>query len=1004
MADGTNKKMGGTGGEGTPRYEFSLARRIVANSAAAPGHQIVGLCAEPGAGGSKFVEELKAGFASQKFLVRYRNFGAHEPERATRTLVRFSNGLAAEASAPRMAVFLEALPPSDEAHVLRQVRAIRKVAEACGIVVVSVLPEAEQLLEELEEAVTLTAADLAMDLRTSLEARPGGRALARATRGIYPLHESLVACGWKEGLGPLPPAYYKRCAEAAGKMLRRSLTPDEQAFRAFMLMVGKGSLEGAASALGLYAEDYAYDLMRLVPLLGVSADLSTYDALGSDDLGVLSACLGAVRDVGRAGEVAASKAARLLAQRGDFRRAALVVEAAEPAVVHDLVLRYSSGFLNSGKWRLVRDALADVDAASCLDSEHVKLVKHVLLALTRPSARPAQHPKPPTDRTQRLDDATLCLFLEARAAQARVLRFDGAVEDLGPVGRALVLHLRALSLAGRGRFSDALALVGSSPDAGAEGVAGLLLAQDRAFCYLALGEVEAAVSAMEEAEGLSAALGCGGVSSSLASLRCAVRMVAGIQMRGEDVASAALACEKCGNVLGRVLALCVGVLRDLRVGNEAQASLRGRLLARLAIQTGRGYANDLARIVCALAAVRAGSRLDLGTEPWTCEDVAVLAEVVAGALSGDGAPIVSPTPPAGVMWVIVPLVRDLGEVSSLLREQMPREWRARAGELEERWEKADLTCVAPSASSPATGSLSLVDDPVRRRVEVSLLGTFSMRVDGKLVADGRLDRRDARTVLEYLLLRDKMSARRYEVIAQVWPDDTMEKGASRLYQATTAIRGAVKEVNPSLDVFSVSKAQKSLALDSSLVSCDVDEFESQAKLALERRDPATTIRAARRAEELYGGDLCRPSADASGLISARRIELRSLYVDALVAGADAALQTGRDGLAVSFGREAVRADDMREDAFMAYMRALKASGRGSEASVEYEKYARRVVRVRKLPPSRELRDLASRSMGFSAQERFERRRLLVEGGQEIEVLPLELLDGGEAEGELLLEV
>lgn len=297
---------------------------------------------------------------------------------------------------------------------------------------------------------------------------------------------------------------------------------------------------------------------------------------------------------------------------------------------------------------------------------------------------------------------------------------------------------------------------------------------------------------------------------------------------------------------------------------------------------------------------------------------------------------------------------------------------------------------------------SLVDDPGRHRVEVCLLGTFSMRVGGRLVADGRLDRRDARTVLEFLLLKDKMSAQRYEVIAQVWPEDNMEKGASRLYQATTAIRGAVKEIDPTLDVFSVSKAQKSLALDPSLVSCDVDEFEAQAKLALERRDPATTIRAARRAEELYGGDLCRPTVDASGLISARRVELRSLYVDALVAGADAALQTGRDGLAVSFGREAVCADDMREDAFMAYMRALKASGRGAEASAEYEKYARRVVRVRKLPPSRELRDLASRSMGFSAKERYERRKLLVEDAREVEVLPLPPLDA-EDEERLLME-
>lgn len=143
MADRTSGKTGGCGTEGALRFEFTLARRIVSNTAASPGHQIIGLCAEPGIGGSKFIEELKAGFAREKLPVRFRNFGAQEPERATRTLVRFSNGTVAEASAPRAVVFLEGLPPSDEAHVQRQVRAIRKVAEGCAAVVVAVLPEAE---------------------------------------------------------------------------------------------------------------------------------------------------------------------------------------------------------------------------------------------------------------------------------------------------------------------------------------------------------------------------------------------------------------------------------------------------------------------------------------------------------------------------------------------------------------------------------------------------------------------------------------------------------------------------------------------------------------------------------------------------------------------------------------------------------------------------------------------------------------------------------------------
>ena len=111
MADRTSGKTGGCGAEGALRFEFTLARRIVSNTAASPGHQIIGLCAEPGLGGSKFIEELKAGFAREKLPVRFRNFGAQEPERATRTLVRFSNGTVAEASAPRAVVFLEGLPP-----------------------------------------------------------------------------------------------------------------------------------------------------------------------------------------------------------------------------------------------------------------------------------------------------------------------------------------------------------------------------------------------------------------------------------------------------------------------------------------------------------------------------------------------------------------------------------------------------------------------------------------------------------------------------------------------------------------------------------------------------------------------------------------------------------------------------------------------------------------------------------------------------------------------------
>ena len=53
------------------------------------------------------------------------------------------------------------------------------------------------------------------------------------------------------------------------------------------------------------------------------------------------------------------------------------------------------------------------------------------------------------------------------------------------------------------------------------------------------------------------------------------------------------------------------------------------------------------------------------------------------------------------------------------------------------------------------------------------------------------------------------------------------------------------------------------------------------------------------------------------------------------------------------------------------------------------------MRLRKTPPSRLLREVAGDGLGFSARERFERRRLVeeIEGGTS----PMRLLDGGARE-------
>ena len=115
---------------------------------------------------------------------------------------------------------------------------------------------------------------------------------------------------------------------------------------------------------------------------------------------------------------------------------------------------------------------------------------------------------------------------------------------------------------------------------------------------------------------------------------------------------------------------------------------------------------------------------------------------------------------------------------------------------------------------------------------------------------------------------------------------------------------------------------------------------------------------ARRAERLYAGDLYVPPVDATGYVMATRDELRRLYGDAMVAGSDAALRLGKKRTATRLAMNALSSDDMREDAIVSMVRALRASGRNVEADRQYQRYARRLMQAANRPPSRLLRRVA----------------------------------------------
>jgi DNA-binding SARP family transcriptional activator len=275
------------------------------------------------------------------------------------------------------------------------------------------------------------------------------------------------------------------------------------------------------------------------------------------------------------------------------------------------------------------------------------------------------------------------------------------------------------------------------------------------------------------------------------------------------------------------------------------------------------------------------------------------------------------------------------------------------------------TAVTPPRQSlppSATPRQGFSDD--RPRIDVKVLGGFELRVNGGADVGMNLARRRSRSLLIFLALSKRHSLKRFELIECIWPDCDFESGRQRVYEATSFIRTKVaraaraKGLNP----FVVSKGQGTIAFNPDLVTCDIDRFEETARNALAADDDARVVDLARKAMDIYRGDLCETPHDSLQLAEARRTELRDLYVDVAVAGAVSAMREDLYSLAVRMAWAGHMKSGLREDAVLVLMEALKGSGRIADARDVYHSYARRLLDETGEPPSSSLRTAAGRML------------------------------------------
>ena len=230
-----------------PTQDFAAYERI-AMSFFSSGQPIeprmFALCSEPGMGRRDIITGILGKSKDAGLKTLRRNLYGRTPEEASRLLTRVAREVSY--STDHTVVAFDEIPPSDEACVARQARALRRILARGHSVVFSLAPEARQLLEVLPECRVAWSSDFLAQGLSEIDRSGCAQDLRTLTRGIPSLLRAL---------GPLSPApsvvapsqaFYDALADLVASSVRDGLSDGDLRIRLAMLLLGRGTALGCA--------------------------------------------------------------------------------------------------------------------------------------------------------------------------------------------------------------------------------------------------------------------------------------------------------------------------------------------------------------------------------------------------------------------------------------------------------------------------------------------------------------------------------------------------------------------------------------------------------------------------------------------------------------------------------------------------------------------------------------------------------------------------------------
>jgi len=244
-----------------------------------------------------------------------------------------------------------------------------------------------------------------------------------------------------------------------------------------------------------------------------------------------------------------------------------------------------------------------------------------------------------------------------------------------------------------------------------------------------------------------------------------------------------------------------------------------------------------------------------------------------------------------------------------------------------------------------------------RTLQIFTFGHFGLSVGGKAVATDKWDRKQALTLLKFLLTRLGRAVHRDVLIENLWPDADEHSGRLRLKVNVSALRRELRDAGMSDCILETIGDAYMLRRESVWVDSMV--FENSIAVGSTQQSQQNWSEAIKRykeAQRLCKGDYLEEDIHTTWC-SEERARLREVYLEMLASLAECYHELGEYAQAVSVCRIVLVDDSCRERIHRMIMENLLLLGRADSAAAQYHQCELVLARELGVEPSSEIRDL-----------------------------------------------